>query len=567
MADNDVVDFLKAWDLVKYIDIFRDNEIDMKTLLLLTEDMIKELVPVIGHRARLISNLQEWKAIVQGATDLHNPLDIEPRDNIGSILLELTQTDTTNSKDYQHIIPFTSVDTTASTPSSTLQVETTEEVSDDFDVFSTNVSQKSYENTELIDLLQSANEGKALLATYQKKGLLDSIGRRRLCNLIINRELRDDVNKRVPSSRLHELAYQITLVFSQERTAVYFIPYLSYGPGLKRAAKGKLLDCLNNRRRDYRKSGIINTSRRSSTSSSGPSSPTEVSSGLNRFATINPQEDVEENLKWLRNSSDPWKLVEENWDKTVHIRLNKIASKDDGQSIVQYMTEYPALKKPTGYLLFLKDFDTAFPNSSDKLYQNLPLYKRRIFELAGEKIRKSKELDTNELLNSYLQFDVVDKEETSNIVAFLCLPFIIGVNSTRAKKSKALWRPSKLEARDGFITHVKSDAEILETVTRRREKLRTFGQTLQPFIVIVGPTINEISSYLVIVDNTYYRLNTIIAAVDCCFKVILTLNAEYPTESALIWCFIQKGFYNITTPWDKNFTVVNALLSDINCLP
>lgn len=179
---------------------------------------------------------------------------------------------------------------------------------------------------------------------------MDSIGRRRLCNLIINKELRDDVNKRVPSSRLHELAYQITLVFSQERTAVYFIPYLSYGPGLKRAAKGKLLDCLNNRRKDYRKSGIINSSRRSSTSSSGLSSPTEVSSGLNRFATINPQENVEENLKWLRNSSDPWKRVEENWDKTVHIRLNKIASKD-GQSIEQYMTEYPALKKPTGYLL------------------------------------------------------------------------------------------------------------------------------------------------------------------------------------------------------------------------
>jgi len=56
---------------------------------------------------------------------------------------------------------------------------------------------------------------------------------------------------------------------------------------------------------------------------------------------------------------------------------------------------------------FLKDFDVAFPNSSDKLYQHLPLYKRRIFELAVEKVRKSKELGTNELLNSYLQFDVV----------------------------------------------------------------------------------------------------------------------------------------------------------------
>jgi len=90
---------------------------------------------------------------------------------------------------------------------------------------------------------------------------------------------------------------------------------------------------------------------------------------------------------------------------------------------------------------------------------------------------------------------------------------------------------------------------------------------LQPFIIIVGPAINEISSYVVIVDNTYYRLNSIIAAVDCCFKVILTLNAEYPSESALIWYFIQKGFYNITTLWDKNYTIVNALLSDINCLP
>jgi len=168
--------------------------------------------------------------------------------------------------------------------------------------------------------------------------------------LIINKELRDDINKRVPSSRLHDLAYQITNVFSKEHTSVYFIPYLSYGPGLKRAVKGKLLDCLNNRRRDYRKSGIINVSRRSSTSS-GRSSPNDVSSGLQRFATnINPPIDVEENLKWLRNSSDLWKLVEENWKTTVHVRLNKIASKD-GQSIAEYMTEYPALKKPTGYLL------------------------------------------------------------------------------------------------------------------------------------------------------------------------------------------------------------------------
>jgi len=41
---------------------------------------------------------------------------------------------------------------------------------------------------------------------------------------------------------------------------IFFIFYV--GPTLKKAAKGKLLDCFNNRRREYKKAGII-TSRRS----------------------------------------------------------------------------------------------------------------------------------------------------------------------------------------------------------------------------------------------------------------------------------------------------------------
>lgn len=43
-----------------------ENDIDMKTLVLLSEDMIKELIPKIGHRAKLNSNLQQWKSVIQG---------------------------------------------------------------------------------------------------------------------------------------------------------------------------------------------------------------------------------------------------------------------------------------------------------------------------------------------------------------------------------------------------------------------------------------------------------------------------------------------------------------------
>lgn len=145
----------------------------------------------------------------------------------------------------------------------------------------------------------------------------------------------------------------------------------------------------------------------------------------------------------------------------------------------------------------------------------------------------------------------------------MCLPFLISVSTSKGKKSKTQWRPSKLEVRDGFITHVLSNAEVEETITRRRHKLVGLGQTLQPFVIIVGSSLKDISNYLVIVDNTYYRLNSIISSIDCCFKIIISLNAEYPSESEGIWYFIQKGLYNLHTPLDKNFTSVNVLISDI----
>lgn len=94
--------------------------------------------------------------------------------------------------------------------------------------------------------------------------------------------------------------------------------------------------------------------------------------------------------------------------------------------------------------------------------------------------------------------------------------------------------------RDGFITHVLSSAEVQETITRQREKLVGLDQTLQPFVIIVGSSLKEITNYLVVVDNTFYCLQSIISAVFCCFKLIISFNAEYPSESEGIWFFIQK---------------------------
>uniref|UniRef100_A0A2S2RA27 SAM domain-containing protein n=1 Tax=Sipha flava TaxID=143950 RepID=A0A2S2RA27_9HEMI len=570
MADEDVKDFLTAWDLQQCIAVFEENDIDIRNLPLLKEEMIKELIPSVGHRARFVSNLDDWRVIVSAMPNTSNESNtiinsqtsssssttsstIVLRDdcsfqtlNLNSDLSQILSTQSVQAEDNK-LKPFTNYLQLNELPAK-------ENISSEG--ASTDVSKAHPSNSELLDLLNSVNEGRALLATYLQSGLLDSIGRKRLCNIIINKKLQDYVNRRVSSSRLHELAFQIITIFPREHSATYFIPYISYGPGLKRSAKGKLLDCLYNRKRDYRKSGLINSSRRSSTSSSSSGYTSPITVRLLNEKEENNAITVEENLKWLRNSSDPWDLVEKYWIATTNTRLKKLMSKD-GPTISEYMGEYPCLKKPIGYLLILKDFDVTYPESSDKLFQNLPLLKNRIFDLAKEKIKKSKELTTNELLKEYIQLGTEENEEAS-IAAFLCLPFLIGVSISKGKRTKTQWRPSKVEMRDGFITHLFSNTEVEETISRRREKLAGFGKTLQPFIIIVGPSLKEIYTYLVVVDNTFYRLNSITASVDCCFKIIIILNAEYPIESEAIWNFIQKGLYKLHTPLDKNFTTVNA---------
>lgn len=158
----------------------------------------------------------------------------------------------------------------------------------------------------------------------------------------------------------------------------------------------------------------------------------------------------------------------------------------------------------------------------------------------------------------------LESDETSFLAAFLILPFLFFPVTTKRKKGKCAWRPSKIETRDGFITHLRSHSELQEIITRRKEKYSQLGITLQPLVIIVGPNISQISQYYVLVDDTYYVLNSIVAAVDTCFKVLHALNLEYPVESLPIWTFIQKGFYKLKTAYDTEYVSVNSLLSDLD---
>ncbi|CAG9791625.1 unnamed protein product [Diatraea saccharalis] len=403
----------------------------------------------------------------------------------------------------------------------------------------------------LLEILNDKPEGKMLLKLYQNEGVLDNNARNKLCNIIIKELLGNEPNEaKVTHETILYMARQIKDIFKKENISTYFIPYTHNKKlKIKRCAKGKLYDCLNNRKREYRaaKKKII------------CSNNMELEIAVGETSLIDT-ENIHKDLEWLRKSSEPWKIAEEKWKNTSKIRLEE----SKNITVSDYMNEYPVLKKPTGYQLLLIDFETLYPDKSQRLYETFILYRNKILDLAQKKANKNVESPINKLLTEYEALKGTSdnkSEEGSNIVVLMMLPLLLSSPLVKSKKSS--WRPSKQESMEGFITHVPREMDILETITKRKEKFFKIGVTFQPTIVIVGPRVSDIKKYFVLVNNIFYTVHSILQAVDVCFKLYLALNCTYPIECENVWNLIQKGFYNIKTEWDKQYSSVNAFLTDL----
>jgi hypothetical protein len=97
---------------------------------------------------------------------------------------------------------------------------------------------------------------------------------------------------------------------------------------------------------------------------------------------------------------------------------------------------------------------------------------------------------------------------------------------------------------------------------RNTKMLETKG-TVQPYVVLVGK-LGDLEAAYVVVNNFLYNVDTATRAVDICFKGIFALHATYPPESKVLWTWMQKCIYKISTKWDVEYTSVNSLISDLS---
>lgn len=74
------------------------------------------------------------------------------------------------------------------------------------------------------------------------------------------------------------------------------------------------------------------------------------------------------------------------------------------------------------------------------------------------------------------------------------------------------------------------------------------------------------TEFFVVIDNTYFKLETLNKAVDVCFKSFFSLNVHYPAECEQVWVFIQHYFFEIKLKSDKNQLSVKTLVNDFHNL-
>ena len=87
--------------------------------------------------------------------------------------------------------------------------------------------------------------------------------------------------------------------------------------------------------------------------------------------------------------------------------------------------------------------------------------------------------------------------------------------------------------------------------------------TIQPHLLVIGPKISASHDFYVCIDNVKYKCSSFLVALDICFQLFFTFDHKYPTECELIWLFIQKYIFSLTTKYDIKSSAVSALLSSL----
>lgn len=103
--------------------------------------------------------------------------------------------------------------------------------------------------------------------------------------------------------------------------------------------------------------------------------------------------------------------------------------------------------------------------------------------------------------------------------------------------------------------HLSFYLQGVENIQKAVENRAAFVKTKQiasrPYLLVEGPSLQNIKSYYIVAENTRYQFSSCMKAIDTLFKLYHVVNLEYPIQSQHILLLIQRNVYLIRTELDN----------------
>ncbi|XP_025829754.1 uncharacterized protein LOC112904301 isoform X1 [Agrilus planipennis] len=542
MTDMNTKQMLEDWGLSDYIEIFEKHEIDVDAMLELNEEIVKELIPKIGPRLKFLKNLRLYKdikdipviteedisetlssSIASSATEEHEAdLDIVTvkcnTENVEAIHL--------GSKENDNLGKISEAFLASSSPVGFTAFYGDNELS--------TCLRKSF-NLNLYKFLNGTNSGKYVLSTYKRENKLTSKARNMLVDILIN-GLMTECNGRLLPIDFQNLANKISSLFPTEDPQVYYIPRVRKQESMKLKpinAKGKLVDKYRNLNRLFKAEKVAEE--------------TEVHKQKSS-STITGE--MEESAKWLKHFMEPWDAVIKHWNTSFALRRNTSVT-----TVTKFLEEWPILKHQKAISLIQIDFECMFPDSNMNLYVKWESFFEKLLS-----IKPVHDTTTDELLSI---LSINDLNEDSRIAIQIMLLSNLIPPKGRIRNNSLHWKPTVVECQKSIICHVKIPGDIQNSILTKIKE-QHFTNHVQPYIMVVGSTLSNITESYLVIDTSVYKGTSVLQCLDICFKAFHVLSAEYPAESEHIWLLLQHHIYKITTQWDKKIPYVYTLLSELS---
>ncbi|KAE9530469.1 hypothetical protein AGLY_010931 [Aphis glycines] len=335
--------------------------------------MVKELVPLIGSRSKILKKIEELKSTNRNVYNGQNTLsDQDPDQALTTSLLNIgateimydfpiepssysTDVSVITAQNTSHHANITSNNLVHNIPSTSNNVQYPGHDSSLINTMltlsvPTEIRSSTMDNTNAIeaknlkDILIKYHDGTVILENYEIHNELNSSMRNKL-------------------NTLKNLSQAIALLFPNESKETYYTPYKKVSNKLT-PARGKLWDKYCNMRREIRNNTKLQ--------SDSIISQDELSLN-NKCTTLDKL--FEEDIIWLKSNTAPWDLVNIKWKNTFQIRFNSLINGVENNS---YLTDYPALKSSLGFTLIELDFEVLYPGKNLVLYNKFEVLKNKL---------------------------------------------------------------------------------------------------------------------------------------------------------------------------------------------